>query len=1347
MATRSPEAQAAYKRITESPTFNDLSGAEKRQALLVWKAKYDPPKSATVDVKSEPNLSAIGNEARQANRKVETAKPLLPQRRELPQPQRQGPPLPTPGSNIPVVNELLRGMVASPSRTAPASQGRPTLPPEFEQGLAPSSGGMLSALSQAQPFVENVLPQFALQASPLGPFLGPAVAVAGMQGANYGTQINNGQMSREDAQRNLGTDLAGTAMLGPLNKMLPGNGLLQAATRNVAQGVLPAELDEAVTGRMQDPLMMAVGMGLGAAADVYTGQSPDLAPVKQAVNDLVAPPRTAQAGMAVADDASFGGVFRKGDEPPTGGTVPPVSAPDPFAGSKAGSRKAQLIQDALDDGSLAFDHRTGYWGIGPRTAKRPADIIDPKAKTRAEKAAALQTDYETAQRIYASQGQEMPADKRQAWEDRINVASKANTAGSSAASAPNPADAPAPQPDPVAPPPPPPIDPPAAGPAAPPPDPQRGPVTVEVVGPAAPRPAEPVQQQPGQFPDPKPTPEMGRVYGPDANNLRGEARQTIKDVARAVDNAPRPAVDPERVAAVRETIDASLNQRKGFIRSDKLSGMSDATRNDLLTRAAEVVVEEGLDPKARIGFDVIRDQAERISPEVLRDLQPPKNGETVHPAVWRAASEQIDANAKAISDIEGKIIEATKNGDAEGASALKSQLAVLENDTKRLLAVTIPTRSQNGRNLAYHRIVNQGSFSNEYWLSRAARAAGVEALDDATITKVRDITLKGQRAADAGDAAGADAARIELAKMLAGLEKSTTLETVSAVIKAGLLTSPKTHIRNIGGNAAFQLAEEVSRIPAAALDMVLSFGGNGRRTISGFDPVALAKAAHDGATKGVQAGREIWRQGGTNDALKRFDLPRELNSGNKWLDAYTNKVFRSLSAEDQWFKAAAIRRSLDDQAYIVARNEVKTGAIQRNQIKQRAAELVAKPDDAMMVNAMAAADEATFQNDNRASKRWSAIMAQGKKDGDTFGNFVLGTAVAPFVKTPTNVVARMLDYMGVGAPKVAIAVAKRIMGKLTPEEQRAASKAFGRGLVGWGMVYLGMKAYEKGIATGLTTEEDAGTRGANQLANRPEGAIRVGDSWLQLTGVAPLGGLFVLGATLAQEGSRTSADPMKPVVNSVAAATQVMLQNPMAQGAQNVLDAVKDPLGAGERYLTGLPSMAVPTAVSDVGQMLDDSQRQTFSRASGPALNVVRQVAGKVPGVRNLLPEKQDPFGRNLPTNPAALIDPFNSKSATEATDPVVREIAQNRADVNAPKAYVDVTNDGGEKRRVQLTPMQQNQYKQSFGQYAREAIEILMEDPDYQAASVKERQAMLEEELKSARTQATEEIKATLAP
>jgi hypothetical protein len=1504
------KARQTWQAISKTTGFANASDEEKQQVradfetLMVApyreKARTEAAQSKPVTVSPKP----APLDQRQVKQQAKTPpKPLMPQRQMMQAPKPQGPPLPTPGSGVPIVNDLLRGMVQSPSRTAPESQGRPTLPPEFEQGLAPSSGGMLSML---QPFAENVLPQFALQASPLGPFLGPLAAVAGMQGANYGTQINNGQLTREQAQTNLGTDLAGTATLGPLNKLLPGNSPLQALTRNVAQGVLPAELDEAVTGRMQDPLMMAVGMGLGAVADVYTGQSPNMAPVKQAINDAIAPPRVAQSGSAFADDASFGGVFKEGDEPPTGGTPPDVvpeqakpmrlyrGQNDPNAG--VGDRNLTKLQTTKDffagirgkaptakpeaadffyftetpevaqryaDGDRLLLERLGgnadefrtLTGRDPRpagevgeydvSANRVFDMSDlgeaPTANQVIRKIAADEgitwpapgtpTSDPAWSRIFAIEqelgiphkvaedGDNLPAYSllrnyegapksgtafrdwlasrgydavRYAEEGTHHVAviskDQAKKVGAPVADV-TPTVDPVPQPDPVAPPPPPPIDPPAAGPAAPP-----------------PRESEWLNLQRSANDEPT------RNTLADAAERTADAQGWVKDdwrrtrgdvntAAAAISDADvdarlstplqkgeiiaddmmaRLRNDAEGLAAARQSIDAELQANGNKLSADEVKAFRekaeqiDARLDSIIkvvapqrTARGQALAFMAIQAKAGFAHDYWFNRAAKVAG---RDLDPETSGELRDIlARGQAAQRALEAEKaagvqhapddifadlqatpkapitfKSVVDFVRNLFRSDRGGSTDVRSSRRNQRGKLDLDEFKAL------RDKSGKDGMVDPV--EAAKFLEGTRARLVRDLPKMTESDAAMAEARIKAIDAKI-----DALGApppsarkdktqaqidlDAARKELAQLFQRLDRTPITEAVASGIKAFMLSGIGTTLRNTGGNAIFGLLEGVSKAPGAAADWVIS-KGTGQRALGGMSPTAVYRSGKKAATEGVREALQVIRQGATDEDLQRFNLPREVNTGNKVVDTSVNAVFRFLSAQDKVGHKYAFTRSIEDQAKIYAREESKAAKAAGEKpidVRTRARELAEKPTEAMVSQAMFDADEATFNNDNfiagayqsgrqylrnageRARK--AGLENEAAIDGMNVGgkavDLVVDTVASPFVKVPSNILFRILDYSagtgtamkvaGMGMSRAGKAISKKDVAELfkgmSQQEQRALSMSIGRGATGAALMWIGYQLAAAGLMTGVTSKDEKGLRGSRDAVGRPEGAIKVGGRWYQLTGIAPGTSPLLMGATFQQEGSRSIADEAKRPGRMIAAATRVVKEHPALQGASRIEDFLDKPAEEGGRMAAGIARSLVPTLLGNVAQTFDDTQR----RADGPG----QGMASKIPGARNQLLPKLDTFGRPIPQQGA--FDIFNSREAREDTDPVSRAIVDTGAELTRPQQRINVKPRGAKQSiPIQLDPEQHNRLLEITGGFAEAEIATAIAKPDF---------------------------------
>jgi hypothetical protein len=735
-------------------------------------------------------------------------------------------------------------------------------------------------------------------------------------------------------------------------------------------------------------------------------------------------------------------------------------------------------------------------------------------------------------------------------------------------------------------------------------------------------------------------------------------------------------------------VSPSYEETKGNI-LDKLD-VSDKVKSAV---AAAMDVRDAANPeRRRITNASIEAAAREVDPSIVLDLD-------------RKAAQELalknnvlfHAIRKAIPGLLAESVELRKAIDAaprdKDILEMEKQWAKAEQDVQKLLNVTIPVRSQHGRNLAMHKMtVDTIGFDPTYWVGRAKKSLGLPAdasLPVETQREISSILAEGREAEGAAIKAarrkaavrkaiaeaapgerpnveidgespptaaekaaiekseGVQAAKRKLARKMAKLEKTTLLETIAAVRRAGLLTSPRTAIRNFGGNLTMQVLEETSRIPASMIDIGLSLFTD-KRTVSGVDTMAVARASRAGLTKGVREAAQIMRQGATDEQLAQFDFHKELTLGpgrpSQVLEKYVNFVFRLQSAQDRVFKRYAIERSLEEQMKLAGADS---------------------PTEAMMAQAIADADFATFNNKNKLHDMYSRARA-GASPG---ARFALDMAL-PFVRTPANVLARVIDYSGGGVGKGAAAGIKAAIAKsLTAEQQRYISQNLGRGLTGPALIYLGYQLAANGLATG-TYQPEAGKRNTDEAAGRLSGAVKIGGTWQMVSPLSPGGALITIGATLQREATGPLKDEAKRPDKVLMVAGRTILDHPMLQGAKEFADAIADPGARGQRVAASMAGSFIPSAVSDVASLADDVRRDT--RTDGGVLDAAAAaMASRTPGLRNTLPERKDVLGRPLPQTKSAVVNPGIGSPAKEDSNPIVHELVRNRVSIGDPRRDV----------------------------------------------------------------------------
>lgn len=488
-------------------------------------------------------------------------------------------------------------------------------------------------------------------------------------------------------------------------------------------------------------------------------------------------------------------------------------------------------------------------------------------------------------------------------------------------------------------------------------------------------------------------------------------------------------------------------------------------------------------------------------------------------------------------------------------------------------------------------------------------------------------------------------ARVEQLKRQVDAEikgNDSRIETALNLWKAGLLTGPRTHLRNIGGTAAFQAFEEAARVPGSIADLLTSTVTK-RRALSGPSPVAVARSSYEAATKGVREAAQIIRYGATAEELKIIDRPREANSGSKIIDTYINTVFRTLGAEDKIFRTYAYKRSIIEQAKLRAKTEGKS-----------AKELEENPTAEMVSQGLLDAEVATFNNENVAAKG----VTWAREHSGLAGKVAIDLVV-PFKRTPANIMVRLLESTPLGVVKGAGQLVKAgVNKKFTFEDQRKFSQTIGRSVTGSSLIVLGWKLAAAGLATGLY-EEDRGDREVQKASGRSPMAVKIGNAWHQIGSFSPIGNLIAIGAALYREKNRPpkeGEDPPNLPAAVIPIAARTMMEQPMLKGVSGVADAIKEPGSRGTTLIGRTLGSAIPTIVSDVGALTDDRRRE--------ARTIKDRIITRIPIVRRSLPEDVDVFGRPLESRRTGVVDPTLSTTAND--EPFIKELI--RLDVGIVK-------------------------------------------------------------------------------
>lgn len=760
----------------------------------------------------------------------------------------------------------------------------------------------------------------------------------------------------------------------------------------------------------------------------------------------------------------------------------------------------------------------------------------------------------------------------------------------------------------------------------------------------------------------------------------------VKDSAKLQELLPEvPPAYQQRFKTEIQTAIKGPQKVSNGVKLPKVAQTFKTAKFNVNTKEEQFLVETlrklGLDERNVRSFDEMKSVAEELLGDPRKLLSDIESG--------RVKDSEIVALGDIINTSTGRIAKLTKAlksnpTDTNLLQQLDTEEAVLNQAIKKRLA----GGTEAGRTVAAFRILANKTMEPAYWLSKAQRQIG-----ESRMLKPEEVTAI-NNLINAQD-------RLGLARFISLLGESSAREKAVSLWKAGLLSSPRTHIANILSNTVFAPLETIKDIPATGFDIARS-AITGQPRSKSFGVRSVTEQGR-GLLRGATQAKQYLTEGVDPREVAKLDVYRQIrfgeSKGGRLAQKYVDGVFRLLGAEDKVFRELAFSRSLADQAGVMAKNQ-NLSAGQLN-------DLIANPTKDMVDLAAHDAGVATFNSDNAISD----AVRRFKSTDQTLS--VAADFTMPFVRTPTNVLLRMIDYTPVGITKTAV---QKII-KNQSVSNRELSEAFGRSVTGLAVLWAGYQLAKAGRFQGATPSQEA-ERSQMYLEGKNPGSILVGDTWYQISKLSPVYPLLAIGASLHDTGSVYEAG--LEGVKSIA-------DTPFVSGLAGATQAISDPGRNGQKYLESAIGGVIPNIVKDVARG-GDVMRQPDT--------LLDAVAVGVPGLRQKLPVRVDALGNAIPENGKvdSLINPLRPREATN--DPLVEEFSRVGYNLN----YVGDTI-GGQK----LTPEQERAYQVLAGAKVRELTLPVIQSSAYLAKDADGKLTLIEKTVNKAKEQAREEIKPIL--
>ena len=525
-----------------------------------------------------------------------------------------------------------------------------------------------------------------------------------------------------------------------------------------------------------------------------------------------------------------------------------------------------------------------------------------------------------------------------------------------------------------------------------------------------------------------------------------------------------------------------------------------------------------------------------------------------------------------------------------------------------------------------------------------------------------------------------------------------------------MLANPKTHIRNIVGNFAMGLTQQVKSKVAGTIEQVT---GQDRTHTSLFEKRSRANidfAKNDLKNVSAQLGIGESKYSNPKNQIQQNQRVFKSDALEKSLGRMFKLNDNLLEAEDNFGLKNAYVRNLSD--YMTA-NKLNPKTITNEQLQQ--ARKVAVEE----------ALRATFHQESSLASMLNQI------ENKNLASRILMGGLVPFKKTPINVAKSGFEYSPAGLAKAIVYDSVQLRkGNINVNEY---IDNISKGLTGTGIALVGYALAEAGILK-AGGDDDKDEKYRQAMGEQPYSIMINGKSY-SLDWLAPTGIPLFVGAELnklmhdkTEKDGETQNDVLK-AMGRIADATTSLL-NPMSEmsmisGLTSTIQSFSTDPGGALMNLVVSPvksyvGQVVPTAVGQVARTMDKYERDTSSTETGLLPKAIdqtkNQIMNKIPGLRQMLPTKKDVWGEEVETQDYFhnAVLPYTEKEIkTNAVDKELNDLFEKTGESIYPNTSLSktVTYEGSKTR---LTNQDYNEFKTNYGKTSYKLLEDLTKSQEY---------------------------------
>nr|DAG05708.1 MAG TPA: nuclease [Podoviridae sp. ct6BA50] len=552
-----------------------------------------------------------------------------------------------------------------------------------------------------------------------------------------------------------------------------------------------------------------------------------------------------------------------------------------------------------------------------------------------------------------------------------------------------------------------------------------------------------------------------------------------------------------------------------------------------------------------------------------------------------------------------------------------------------------------------------------------------------------------------------------------------------------MLGNPRTHVRNIVGNAGFMPVVGVKNLTAQVIESAASKFSPGMERTKGTFSAKLFKAALADYANVEGAAMSGGKYSDFAAANKYVEEGRQIFGTSRWkfwnktagraLETLRKKNGAALDAEDVWFSKPHYANAMAQYC--------KANGITAEQIRSGDEKVLRKA----RAYAVQEAAKATYRDTNALSEAVSSIGGRWRSS-DNKVKRVTGTLVEgilPFRKTPANILARGLEYSPAGLLKgLTNDLVQVKKGNMTAAQ---AIDNISAGLTGTGLLMLGGYMAAEGLLGAFLRGGGSGDDDKDKmddLAGRQDYSLEVGDTSVTLDWLAPEALPLFVGVNLYETWKANNGEmQLSDYLNAIKNVSEPMVEMSCLQSLDDVFNSVATARYSGKSALTAVLVSAatsyitqlLPTIVGQAERTSEPLRMTTYTSKGKFATTDVQYFLGKSSARFPVWDYQQIPYidawGRTESNGTTA------ERAFNNFVNPAyVSTVRQSDMEKEIERLY-EATEDGGvvpdradksiklQEGTKYLSPQEYVTYAQEKGQKSYALAEELVNSAAYQAA------------------------------